>query len=87
MGSDSGGHRAASLYSLIGTARLNGLDAAFSGATQLVTVEEEELGIFFDCRRFTRIWSTRQEVREVVLVSQTMICVMELFGCWGGADR
>jgi transposase len=29
MGSDSGGQRAASLYSLIGTAKLNGLDPAF----------------------------------------------------------
>jgi transposase len=29
MGADSGGHRAASLYSLIGTAKLNGLDPAF----------------------------------------------------------
>ena len=29
MGSDSGGERAASLYSLIGTAKLNGLDPEF----------------------------------------------------------
>jgi transposase len=29
MGSDSGGQRAASLYSLIGTAKLNGIDPAF----------------------------------------------------------
>lgn len=29
MGADSGGQRAASLYSLIGSAKLNGLDSAF----------------------------------------------------------
>jgi hypothetical protein len=38
MGADSGGHRAASLYSLIGTAKLNGLDPAFYLRTVLATI-------------------------------------------------
>ena len=43
MGSDSGGHRAASLYSLIGTARLNGLDPAFYLRTVLETIPEHPI--------------------------------------------
>ena len=38
MGSDSGGQRAASLYSLIGTAKLCGLDPAFYLRTVLATI-------------------------------------------------
>jgi len=38
MGADSGGQRAASLYSLIGTAKLNGLDPAFYLRTVLATI-------------------------------------------------
>jgi transposase len=38
MGADSGGLRAASLYSLIGTAKLNGLDPAFYLRTVLATI-------------------------------------------------
>ena len=38
MGADSGGQRAASLYSLIGTAKLNGLDPAFYLRTVLTTI-------------------------------------------------
>jgi transposase len=40
MGADSGGQRAASLYSLIGTAKLNGLDPAFYLRTVLATIAE-----------------------------------------------
>ena len=43
MGSDSGGQRAASLYSLIGTARLNGLDPAFYLRTVLATISEHPI--------------------------------------------
>jgi dihydroorotase len=43
MGSDSGGHRAASLYSLIGTARLNGLAPAFYLRTVLTTIAEHPI--------------------------------------------
>jgi len=43
LGSDSGGHRAASLYSLIGTARLNGLDPAFYMRTVLETIAEHPI--------------------------------------------
>ena len=43
MGADSGGHRAASLYSLIGTAKLNGLDPAFYLRTVLVTIAEHPI--------------------------------------------
>jgi transposase len=43
MGADSGGQRAASLYSLIGTARLNGLDPAFYLRTILETVSEHPI--------------------------------------------
>jgi len=43
MGSDSGGHRAASIYSLIGTARLNGLDPAFYLRTVLATIAEHPI--------------------------------------------
>ena len=38
MGADSGGQRAASLYSLIGTAKLNGLDPAFYLRTVLAKI-------------------------------------------------
>jgi hypothetical protein len=38
MGSDSGGQRAAALYSLIGTAKLNGLDPAFYLRSGLATI-------------------------------------------------
>jgi hypothetical protein len=40
MGADSGGQRAASLYSLIGTAKLNGLDPSFYLRTVLATIAE-----------------------------------------------
>jgi hypothetical protein len=43
MGADSGGQRAASLYSLIGTARLNGLDPAFYLRTVLETIAEHPI--------------------------------------------
>jgi transposase len=43
MGADSGGQRAASLYSLIGTAKLNGLDPAFYLRTVLVTIAEHPI--------------------------------------------
>jgi len=43
MGADSGGQRAASLYSLIGTARLNGLDPAFYLRTILATIAEHPI--------------------------------------------
>jgi transposase len=43
MGSDSGGERAASLYSLIGTAKLNGLDPAFYLRTVLATITEHPI--------------------------------------------
>ena len=40
MGADSGGQRAASLYSLIATAKLNGLDPAFYLRTVLATIAD-----------------------------------------------
>jgi hypothetical protein len=43
MGADSGGHRAASLYSLIGTAKLNGLDPAFYLRTVLATIADHPI--------------------------------------------
>jgi len=43
MGSDSGGHRAASLYSLIGTARMSGLDPASYLRTVLATIAEHPI--------------------------------------------
>ena len=43
MGADSGGQRAASLYSLIGTAKLNGLDPAFYLRTVLATITEHPI--------------------------------------------
>jgi transposase len=43
MGADSGGQRAASLYSLIGTAKLNGLDPAFYLRTVLTTIAEHPI--------------------------------------------
>lgn len=43
MGSDSGGQRAASLYSLIGTAKLNGLDPDFYLRTVLATIAEHPI--------------------------------------------
>ena len=43
MGSDSGGQRAASLYSLIGTAKLNGLDPASYLRTVLATIAEHPI--------------------------------------------
>ena len=43
MGSDSGGQRAASLYSLIGTAKLNGLDPAFYLRTVLAQIAEHPI--------------------------------------------
>ena len=43
MGADSGGQRAASLYSLIGTAKLNGLDPAFYLRTVLATIAEHPI--------------------------------------------
>jgi len=43
MGADSGGQRAASLYSLIGTAKLNGLDPSFYLRTILATIAEHPI--------------------------------------------
>ena len=43
MGADSGGQRAASLYSLIGTAKLNGLDPSFYLRTVLATIAEHPI--------------------------------------------
>ena len=43
MGADSGGQRAASLYSLIGTAKLSGLDPAFYLRTVLATIPEHPI--------------------------------------------
>jgi transposase len=43
MGADSGGQRAASLYSLIGTTKLNGLDPAFYLRTVLATIPEHPI--------------------------------------------
>ena len=43
MGSDSGGQRAASLYSLIGTAKLCGLDPAFYLRTVLATISDHPI--------------------------------------------
>ena len=43
MGAESGGQRAASLYSLIGTAKLNGLDPAFYLRTILATIAEHPI--------------------------------------------
>jgi transposase len=40
LGSDSGGERAASLYSIIATAKLNGLDPAFYLRTVLARIPE-----------------------------------------------
>jgi hypothetical protein len=43
MGADSGGQRAASLYSLIGTAKLNGLDPSFYLRTVLATIADHPI--------------------------------------------
>jgi hypothetical protein len=43
MGADSGGQRAASLYSLIGSAKLNGLDPSFYLRTILATIAEHPI--------------------------------------------
>jgi len=43
MGADSGGQRAAALYSLIGTAKLNGLDPAFYLRTVLASIAEHPI--------------------------------------------
>jgi len=43
MGADSGGQRAAALYSLIGTAKLNGIDPAFYLRTVLATIAEHPI--------------------------------------------
>jgi hypothetical protein len=43
MGADSGGQRAASLYSLIGSAKLNGLDPAFYQRTVLAKIAEHPI--------------------------------------------
>jgi len=43
LGADSGGQRAASLYSIIGTAKLNGLDPAFYLRTVLATIAEHPI--------------------------------------------
>jgi transposase len=43
MGADCGGQRAASLYSLIGTAKLSGLDPAFCLRTVLARIAEHPI--------------------------------------------
>ena len=43
MGSDSGGRRAAALYSLIGTAKLSGIDPAFYLRTALEKIAEHPI--------------------------------------------
>jgi hypothetical protein len=43
MGADCGGQRAASLYSLIGTAKLNGLAPAFYLRTVMATIAEHPI--------------------------------------------
>jgi transposase len=43
MGSDSGGQRAAAIYSLIGTAKLNGIDPAFYLRTVLAAIAEHPI--------------------------------------------
>jgi transposase len=43
MGADSGGQRAASLCSLIGRAKLNGLDPAFYLRTVMATIAEHPI--------------------------------------------
>jgi transposase len=43
MGSDSGGERAASLYSLIASAKLNGLDPEFYLRTVLARIPEHPI--------------------------------------------
>jgi transposase len=43
MGSDSGGQRAAALYSLIGTAKLNALDLALYLRTVLAQIPEHPI--------------------------------------------
>ncbi|MGA9781047.1 MAG: transposase domain-containing protein [Terracidiphilus sp.] len=43
MGPDSGGQRAASFYSLIGTAKLSGLDPAFCLRLVLATIAEQPI--------------------------------------------
>lgn len=43
MGSNSGGERAASLYSLIATAKLNGIDPGFYLRTILATIAEHPI--------------------------------------------
>jgi hypothetical protein len=43
MGSDSGGQRAAALYSLIGTAKLSGIDPAFYLRTVLEKIAEHPI--------------------------------------------
>jgi transposase len=43
MGSDSGGKRAAALYSLIGTAKLNGIDPAFYLRTVLAQLPDHPI--------------------------------------------
>ena len=43
MGADSGGQRAAALYSLIGTAKLNGLDPAFYLRKVLATIPDHPI--------------------------------------------
>jgi hypothetical protein len=43
IGADSGGQRAAALYSLIGTAKLNGLDPAFYLRTVLASIAEHPI--------------------------------------------
>jgi hypothetical protein len=43
MGSDSGGQRAALLYSLIGAAKLNGLDPALYLRTVLAPIAEHPI--------------------------------------------
>ena len=48
FGSDSGGERAASFYSLIGTAKLNGLDPAFYLRTVLARIAEHPINRIAD---------------------------------------
>jgi transposase len=60
MGADSGGQRAASLYSLIGTAKLNGLNPAFYLRTVLATIAEYPI----NCIEELLPWNIAEALQE-----------------------